>query len=308
MISTWTPDEWQEYAHQLLSWHYGPANWFPIPDKHTGDAGLEGFSSTGHAYQCYAPQGSFDASELHDKYCNKMYLDTKKFIDNASKLSAILGSTVISRWILFVPDHVSAETLRYCNKRKVIILDAGLTYVDATDFFVKVSTDGDYPIARTALAAAGRGRIQLGIGSSSDSEVQQWITATENAEQIKTLGRKLDKISRVRENNTMRSRLERTLLRNYLHGEKLLQGLRDDHPDLYERVRVLRATRERVIELESQLGGQEDSRILDEVQRMMTQFAETLPALQPNHHSELSAHAVADWLLRCPLDFPDNAS
>ena len=93
------------------------------------------------------------------------------------------------------------------------------------------------------------------------------------------------------------------LLKSYVHGEKVLGDLKNQIPQLFERLRSLRAAREQVIELESQLGQTSQRQVIDEVDEITKLIREEAPALRPEHHTELGLHAVADWLLRCPLDF-----
>lgn len=308
MTSTWLPTDWQVYAHEILTQHYGPANWIRVPDQHTGDAGIEGFSTNGHAYQCYAPQGTFAASELHDRHRKKIYVDTTKFINNRTRLEGIFGNISICRWILFVPEHLSADIVAYCNSRRQAIIDSELPYVSRSNFLIKVSTADDFPAERRSLAMSGIGRIGLDVAEASPVDIEAWTEAAENALQIGTLRNKLDKLPTLRSDYERRRHVERNLLKTYLHGRNVLHELKSKYPKQFEEVRSIRASREGRLDLESQLGQTTASRLVDEVDNMVDALAKTLPAFRTNHHSELGLHAVADWLMRCPLDFVDDGT
>lgn len=303
MITSWIPEEWQEYGNELMAVRHGPENWVRVPDQHKGDAGIEGFSVGGHACQCYAAQGSLTAEELYKKQRAKINTDINKFISNKSKLQRIFGSVVICRWILLVPDHISSDIVSYCDSKRVQVLDARLPYVDEAAFYVKVASDTDYPIARRALAEAGLGNIQLADELPTHEDVESWADHADNSAQIATLERKLNNLAAIRA-DLPKERLRIDLLISYLHGLRILNGLKNDFPKLYEQTRLRKAARERLISIRSAVSMIDAGQtVSQEMERMEAEFASTAPALQPNHHADLAAHAVADWLLQCPLDF-----
>lgn len=303
MIPVWSPSEWQGYANALLAAHYGPTNYLIVPDQHKGDAGLEGFSLSGHAYQCYAAQDSRTLDQLADKQKRKIYNDTRKFIENRGRLLEILGDVKVCRWMLMVPEHVSSEVVAYCHTRRTAIVRESLPYVDPDDFYVGIATDGEFPVERQALATRGLGRIALGTTPTTEAEVDAWVRETQGSAEIQTVRRKLRKLPRLADADAL-TRTERRLLLGYVHGQRVLSDLKDQYPQLFERVRTLRAAREQVLALESELGQTHDGQLIDELRSMEKRLSEELPALRPDHHAELGLHAVADWLLRCPLDFP----
>jgi hypothetical protein len=62
-----------------------------VPDDDRGDAGLEAFSMSGCAYQCYAPEGEpLTMTQRYNKQRDKMTADVGKFIANTAKIQAWL--------------------------------------------------------------------------------------------------------------------------------------------------------------------------------------------------------------------------
>lgn len=109
---------WQDWANQLLLRRYGLGEYVPVPDKDRGDAGIEGFTLSGYAYQAYGPEDEpLSTNERYEKHRTKMTTDIKKFIDNRVALGQILGKTRISRWILLVPQCDSKEIIKHANKK-----------------------------------------------------------------------------------------------------------------------------------------------------------------------------------------------
>lgn len=304
MIPSWSPRDWQEYANALLTAHYGPTNYMIVPDRHRGDAGLEGYSVNGHAYQCYAAQEARTLEQLAQRQKDKIYNDTRKFIENRGRLIGILGDVKVSRWMLMVPEHVSSDVVAYCHTRRTAILEACLPYVDESEFFVGVTTDSEFPIERASLANQGIGHISLGTAPTSEEDVEAWMEDTADSEQIQTQRQKLGKLPQLKEPTAL-ERTEKKLLRGFVHGQRVLLDLKDQYPELFEKARAIRAAREQILALESDLGHTHDGQVIDELRSMTQRFAQELPALRPDHHSDLGLHSVADWLLRCPLDFAE---
>src|SRR5580698_3196602 len=77
-FKTWSGDEWQEHIVMLLKRHYAPGQFQEIPDKHRGDAGLEGFTNDGCAYQCYSPEEPLEIAGRLDAHKRKIYRDIQK--------------------------------------------------------------------------------------------------------------------------------------------------------------------------------------------------------------------------------------
>lgn len=75
----------------LLKRHYAPGQFQQIPAKDRGDAGLEGFTNDGCAYQCYAPEEPLTLAQRTEKHKKKIYRDIKKFRENCTLLRGLLG-------------------------------------------------------------------------------------------------------------------------------------------------------------------------------------------------------------------------
>src|SRR5678815_4735884 len=97
----WSGDEWQERVCLWLSIRHRE-DWVSVPDSHGGDFGIEGFTRSGLAYQCYAAHGLPNVADLYEKQRRKMTADIKKFCENCDELKKIFGTTKIKRWILVV--------------------------------------------------------------------------------------------------------------------------------------------------------------------------------------------------------------
>ena len=70
----WERKEWEGHVNDLLRIKHGQENYVPIPDRHNGDAGIEGYSFCGNAYQSFCPEELCSTAELYEKQRDKMTL------------------------------------------------------------------------------------------------------------------------------------------------------------------------------------------------------------------------------------------
>src|SRR5207253_2656038 len=106
-----------------------------VPDKDRGDAGIEAYTVSGNAYQCYSPEEPLTVSQRYEKQRTKMTTDIGKFIGNGAKLSAILGVVKVRRWILLVPVVDSREIVVHSVEQTERVRASGISYADR-DIFV----------------------------------------------------------------------------------------------------------------------------------------------------------------------------
>src|SRR4051794_246069 len=109
----WSGEDWQEHVALLLKRHYPIGHFQEIPDAHLGDAGLEGFTNCGCAYQYYAPEEPLSKADRLEKHKTKIRKDIKKFRDNRDLLVKLFGLVKIHAWVLVVPIFDSKELISY---------------------------------------------------------------------------------------------------------------------------------------------------------------------------------------------------
>src|SRR4051794_35491340 len=79
-IPQWNGKTWQVHVNAILTIHHqlNVCTYHSVADKVGGDGGLEGFSSDGHAYQCYCDEASVDTADRANKQKRKVTTDIKK--------------------------------------------------------------------------------------------------------------------------------------------------------------------------------------------------------------------------------------
>ncbi len=297
-------DEWQEWANQLLTCHHGPTDYQKVPDKDRGDAGLEGFChSQGAVYQAYGCDEPIGVAERYKKQRDKMTADVGKFIKNRATLGKLFGTLKIRRWVLLVPCFDSKELVAHAAVKTAEVKAEKLPYV-ADDFCIVVCQEDDFVVERDRLLNAGASYIEIITEVATPEKLSNW-SATNDA-LLETLEMKLSKLPKL-QIASERAAFKRKVLGWYIEGQSVLEGLRK-YPQVYERVIRSKAHRENYLAMAA-VGGSASHELLTQA---VTDLRDTLQqeAKELHHFSadKLAHEAVADWLLRCPLDFPEMAS
>ena len=292
-------NDWQDWANQLLTLHYGPTEYLRVPDKHKGDAGIEGFAlDKGHVYQSYGCEEPIGVAERYDKQRTKMTIDTKKFIDNKKVLTKLFGNKKISRWVLFVPLCDSKELIVHANKKTAEIKAEKLPYV-ASDFEVTICDEGDFAIERKKLMALESEAISIAVDSSAVQDVDDW--AEENDKLIEVIDEKVAKLKSLK-TPEQRVDFRNKIIRWHIEGQDILDALKTSSPTTYEAVINVKSRREKYL-VASALASTPADQFKAALNELQESFRQDAKQLSKGSSEDLAYEAVADWMIRCPLDF-----
>jgi len=300
--AVWTGPEWEQHINGLLSLRYPPGDFQRVPAEHGGDCGVEGFSrSDGCAYQCYAPSEPVAVRELHKRQRTKMTDDIAKFIKNKTRLAEIFGRTKIRRWLLVVPEHRSARMVAHCSVKTNDVLAAHLPYV-TDDFTVGIITDDEFAIEKRAMAAQGAAYVRLAIVDLDPVEIE--LHAHKDPVGIANLRRKLGIALADRSESELEAVTSR-MVHAYLVGQSHLDRLNKSYPEVYAELLKVFAQAERKISLESMLTPMPAADFLyKQFESLSERLVREVRSAEPIA-DDLVQQTVADWLMRCPLNFRD---
>src|SRR5450759_1506039 len=135
-------DACQEKCWNLLRRRYPPQDLVYLPSTMGGDYGIEGYSTDGIAYQCYADRDSLNLRERTDKQKQKLLRDTNKLLANAPKFENLLRGSAFQYYFLLVPQFHAADLVVYAAKRSETVRGWGLTFI-ASDFSIRIKTPDD---------------------------------------------------------------------------------------------------------------------------------------------------------------------
>ena len=94
----------------------------------------------------------------------------------------------------------------------------------------------------------------------------------------------------------------------YVQGQVVLDRLRREYPEVFGTIVQEKTARARRLEMESGLSSVSPSdRITSEINAMQAAIRERFPNISTDTQVSLAMEAVADWLLTCPLRFPEVA-
>lgn len=295
----WNGDDWQEHVARLLRARYNePGMYQEIPSRDKGDLGLEGFSRDGICYQCYAPEPPFTVATLYEKQRAKITSDIAKFITNSARLLKMFGSMKIKRWLLVVPYFYSAKLIEHCNEKKTEVLVISLPYVDAA-FVVGIITDGDFEIELRRLSSVGLYQHELPIELPTDNQVASFSNT--NVALIDTISGKAAKLPKLATPSKV-DEFTFNMVRHYLRGESAISSLRSRDPEQYEKFLRCKQSTEEAQVIQSMVKVGSSSTLTETFSEFKIQVQRNV-SVSPHAADVMAWGSVADWLLRCPLDF-----
>jgi hypothetical protein len=299
---TQSPDEWQQLILKLLKIRYPIGEFVEVPDTVHGDCGIEGYGlRDGKAFQCYAPEGEpLATAELTKRQKAKITKDLDKLKSNAATLQSLLGTTKLHSWILVVPRWEDKALQAHAEAKAAEVREAGLPFI-ASDFAPSIVTGEDFLVERGRLVSAGADSLRIESQELDDHVREDWVDT--NDQLMANLDRKALAICQGR--ITDARKLRDDLVRRYLEGQNALEKLASLYPDLYEVAFRVKEDREHFLETESLIPDLlPPQKMKETLDSLRAEFATALPGLSRFTVNQLVHEAVSDWLLRCPLDFP----
>ncbi|MEW2262507.1 hypothetical protein ACGF5T_08255 [Streptomyces sp. NPDC047853] len=286
--------EWQDLCTRVLRMQHG-ADLVPVPDT-GGDHGLEAYTLSGHLFQCYSPEEPLSHQKRYEKQRDKTTKDVGKFIDNADKLKKLFGEHVkINRWIIMCPYIDNKDLVAHCASQTKRVRDANLVYADP-EIHVICQTMEDYELSYKRVVNAQLARMHLPPLSEPDySSVD-----SANADKMRE---KLGKVHRLRE-ESRRSEYVTGLLRSYINSQEFRAYIKLHYTEIHTLLESELDDLEQRLVMEFSL---DDSRPATLLQRVLLETESRVRACAPDTTSgdsrTLAQGQVAEWLMRCPLDF-----
>jgi len=294
----WDGRQWQDYCLQLLRVRHANHQLQEVPDRHKGDLGIEAFTHDGTLYQCYAAQEPLSVQDRYEKQRDKLTEDIGKLKSNEQELVRLLGQVRITRYVFLVPRHDSRQLIAHAQTKAAEVRDSGLAFIGGA-FTITVETADAYSAERDQVFSIPDPLLRFQPASPEDATA--W--GLDHPDLFEDARKKLVGVGMT--GNGLTRYLD-TLVSAFLSGENALETLRSKFPDSWEAVRRTVSGRERTLALDYPAGSAEAP---GDVTEIATSLAELIRQAAPPLPAEV-AHAlawstVADWILRCPLDFEE---
>lgn len=298
---SWQGRDWEEYCMLLLQKRFSvtnPHNLQLVPDRHKGDLGIEAFSLDGAAYQCYAAEEPLTVDGCYKKQSKKLTTDLGKLSTYKKEMGEMLGAVSLQRYVFLVHRHDSRLLIKHATHKAAEVVDWGLPFIDPS-FRIVIETDNDYAVEREAIHALPAPLLEA--EDVSDGDRESWAAGNEDLRQTA-----YSKLKKIQTSSGTIDVVVETLTKQYLKGENALERLRAISPEAHSGIIASRAQREELLALEYPPGFKDTQGKMGEISK---EFAKSLlqdfPILNDSMATMLAWSAVADWLMRCPLDFED---
>jgi hypothetical protein len=292
----WLGEEWENWCLLLIRRKFGADEVQRVPARHRGDLGIEAFTFSGHAFQCYATQGLPSVKDRYEKQRDKLTVDLGKLVSKKAELCKLLGSVQIRRYMFMVPVFESSQIVQHAATKTEECKAENLPHLHE-DFRVVVVTDDDYAEVRQQLLEQPRELVV--VEDPDEQEVTSWIG--EHEELVEIANRKLAELF---SHPRQRTDYLKNLVTQHVFGNNALSALRPRYPDQWEAAIKYINRKERMLVLEHSTTGratpQSVTSIANDLQR---ELAQGVPMLGASLCKTVAWSAVADWLMRCPLDF-----
>jgi hypothetical protein len=299
-IHVWNPDDWELFSLGLLQHRHGALNVHKIPAAHKGDYGIDYYCpKDAVSYQCYAVDEPVDISTRATRQKKKITTDLRKIIANHVEIAKLFLGLPIKHWILLVPNHDSKEVNLHCSKKTTDMRNKNCSALDAV-FEVAIHDTTLFPENAVALSMSALSNVKLSIAGPSQHELDTWVAGSSNL-----LANATHKLSKRTGPDGVQDAVA-DAVKSLLHGNALLDALRTGSPDLHERVMSAINSRARRLQFAGPQGGQNPGAILTtELDSLISAMLEAAPNLSGENAEQIAYGAIADWIMRCPLDFPN---
>ena len=273
-----------------------------IPADIKGDCGLEGFAHDGTAYQCYACQNWNDFGVLLDHQKHKMTADIGKLLRKEAELLEIMGDIRIGIWNFVLPFWNNKDLLSHARKKQEEVRKKSAKHV-TPDFRISVITGEEFAVETQALAKQDLYQFDVkGEISDSVAAVAKWFDDNQGLEMAGNLARKSLVIAQGKSEN-MRKKFLNQMVKDFTKGQVVLGRLELELPDVYEKVIQHKAFREGELDAECVTNTSVPGEFFNATLAGYKSQLRDVSGISPNAADLLAREAVADWLLRCPLEF-----
>ena len=300
-----SPAQWQHYVNRLAAAdaHARGAVYQTIPDDTHGDAGLEGFTSDGHGFQAYCPEIGKPLAQLKAALCQKITADLEKLERYRTFWEPTLKGRPLRFWRMVVPTKAlkNKTVIKHAAGRAEHCTNQGLSFVDPA-FQALISIPPDFVEALRTISISGLDTVTPPRVHVGDTALQAF--EAERQTTIEILDGKLLCLPKLVE-PANRLKFRRILLRHYLDYTNALEWIGQRDPTAREQIIAKREGLKKSIETQNLVATAQPPERLEQVRTdFKIELERVAPFIESTRRDHMSWGVVAEWLLECPLDFP----
>jgi hypothetical protein len=298
-------ETWDDFCQKCFAIKYDPEGYQKMPAYNGGDLGIEGFTRTGKVFQSYCPNVPINPDKLYEHQRDKITTDTNKLILNEKKLKSCLNGVEIEKWIFYTPDLLNKELVEHAAKKSNELLKKKCSII-SRNFHILIH-DFDYldPYVEQILGQMPR---RLGfrpetldgeaLANWADSEIELVMNSNrKNKSRLfnvqLTESQIVDRVNKMTERN----------IRNFLNGESITRNWLLKFPEILANFLSLKGAIEHLAE-DICATSSNPAEAYESIQKMVeSKLANAFPNLDETTRTHLNSHLMADWILRCPIEF-----
>jgi hypothetical protein len=309
-ISFANGDEWEDFCHSCLKIKHQNDNYKVVDASSGGDSGIDGFTVTGNVYQCYCPEKEYTDKELYEKQRDKITTDIQKLYDYQTAIRILLNGNKIKTWHFTTPTYKDKSLILHCNTKENLVKSWNLDFIES-DFKIAITDIGHFKkemlyVLPTSIRVSER-LIDFTVNTPDESIIEDYKNNTGNNVLI---NKAIEKNTKLFPNNGVdysAQIIERTNLtiEDYLIGESIKKIWCNEFDRQYEKFLRLVSSLEREVKKQSTLPFDNNAQKAEEIRQMVKNKLdiEFTNFLSEANKEEIASAVVADWLMRCPLNF-----
>ncbi len=292
--------DWEDICNKLFHLRYKD-NYQEVPAKYGGDYGVEGFTFDGDLFQCYSPvDEDYSSKSLYELQRDKISKDINKLIKNILDIKKLNKNVPIDNWHFVTPAFDNKSLIEHCRKKEDEVKKAIPSHI-TKNFKIILQTENSYIEEIGHLVNANILQIQSQSRNYTEEDLDM-IGKSKN-EIVERIRNKLQKLDSLKKNEIKLNKFTYLIFKYFLEGQEELDMLNKSYPDIYEKLVRLKNSIEKDIEQKALIGlGLEDIQIIQKEYRKTLEH-DFSNSCEVSLLSNLAQEAVADWMVRCPINF-----
>lgn len=307
LIKDLNGDSWEELCQKCYKLKYSNANYREIPANPGGDAGIEGFTSTGIVNQCYYPEGDYADKEYYENLRDKMTTDINKLLDlNYKKRLIAFGVPIIKQWHFLIPEYRDNRILAHAKnktdevKLKIMSDPEQYDYIsDQFEIVVQEAENLQAEIYKVSVADAWKNKLDI-TNITNDTN---WENCP--SEKLENIKRKVHAISQIKDDMEIDALIQ-LYAEAYIRGIDLMTKLNESYKDMFCELQLMTNRYKKKVAKQTILNPNPNdnySLFFSILKDFEAELERRLPCLNDNSISELVDDLIGTWLADCSLQF-----
>ncbi|WP_455665007.1 hypothetical protein [Phocaeicola sp.] len=301
-IGEFDGNSWESFCQQCFRLKYETEGYQFMPAIN-GDYGIEGFTRTGLAFQCYCPDNNTDANTLYEAQRDKITKDLGKLETYQKPLKGYLRENIIKTWIFVTPEYSKKDLVKHCRTKAEEHRNLNLSILDP-EFDVLIHDLDNFTREAPIILDYTKRAIDISPDNIDDTQRLLWkntsISLIDNANRknqmllggnVENIERKIDILT----NLTVKDKLD---------GDSIVNRWQISYPEDYERfLRVVDMVEREVIRTCMIPAPNNMERYKEFKSLVYAKLKATFANLSEPMLLSLTNKVIADWLLNCPINF-----